>query len=294
MRKGAALAGLMSLPFVAAAAASQDGVGEAKAVVQQATAAGQIGERTLAVGSTVFLGDAVKTDAAGEAQLLFRDGTRMVVGPNSSLVIDQFVFRSQAQENSFAVRALGGAFRFISGNAPKDAYLIHTPAATIGVRGTIFDFTATPAATDLLLLEKGPPDGGAVVCAPGADCEQADETCELVSAERGEGVKVVEDETARAERIRDRFPYVASQAGLAEEFRVKGEDGGDEPCLVLLAQSGSQQAPATAAAGPGLPTFAAPVGGLAIIGGVVFGALSGGDSSGTTSTTSTTGTTSAD
>lgn len=294
MRGSVVLACLILVPFVSAAAAAQDGVGEAKAVIQQATASGQVGERTLAVGSTVFLGDAVKTDAAGEAQLLFLDGTRMVVGPDSALVIDQFVFRAQALENSFAVRVLGGAFRFISGNAPKDAYLIHTPAATIGVRGTIFDFTVVPDRTDLLLLEKGPPDGGAVVCAPGADCEQADESCELVSAERGRGVRLVEDDAARAERIRDRFPYVASQAGLAEEFRAKGEDGGDEPCLVLMAQSAGQQAPATAAAGPGLPTFAAPVGGLAIIGGVVVGALAGGDSGDSTSTTSTTGTTSAE
>ena len=98
-----------------APALAAEGIGEAMAVVDAASASGQVGKRTLAVGSRVFIGDLVSTDAIGEAQLLFSDGTRMVVGANSSLVIDELVFRSKAPENKFAVRVLGGAFRFISG-----------------------------------------------------------------------------------------------------------------------------------------------------------------------------------
>lgn len=142
------------LSSLAAPASAQDGIGEAKAVIDVATATGQVGDRGLEVGSPVYMGDEVRTDGVGEAQLLFEDGTRMVVGPNSSLVLDEFVFRSQAQENSFAVRALGGTFRFISGEQPKDSYLIQTPSATIGVRGTVFDFSVTPQQTDVILLKK--------------------------------------------------------------------------------------------------------------------------------------------
>lgn len=143
----------LAAPAIAPANA-QEGIGEAKAVVDVATATGQVGDRGLEVGSPVYMGDEVRTDGQGEAQLLFQDGTRMVVGPNSSLVLDEFVFRSQAQENSFAVRALGGTFRFISGEQPKDAYLIQTPSATIGVRGTVFDFSVTAQQTDVILLKK--------------------------------------------------------------------------------------------------------------------------------------------
>lgn len=118
-----------------AAHAGEGDVGQAKAVIDQASATGQIGARSLTVGAPIFLGDIVATDGVGEAQLLFQDGTRMVVGPNSSLIIEEFLFRGESSANKFAVRALGGAFRFISGDAGAQAYEIRTPSGTIGVRG---------------------------------------------------------------------------------------------------------------------------------------------------------------
>lgn len=150
-------------------AAAADSIGEAVAVIDQASAIGKVGERTLAVGMPVHLGELVKTDSAGEAQLLFNDGTRMVVGSNSEMMLDEFVFRSSATENQFVVRALNGAFRFITGEASKDSYMIHTPAATIGVRGTTFDFAVTPDDTNLLLLH-----GGVNMCGNDFGCTRAD------------------------------------------------------------------------------------------------------------------------
>ena len=158
-----------ALALMATAAASEDGVGEALAVIDQASTSGVVGERTLSVGMEVYLNEHVRTDAGGQAQLLFNDGTRMVVGPNSELLLDQFVFRSGAKDNQFTIRALNGAFRFITGEAQKDAYLIHTPSATIGVRGTIFDFSVTSGETSLLLLH-----GGATVCGSDGNCTMAD------------------------------------------------------------------------------------------------------------------------
>lgn len=147
------------------APAAEGGIGETLAVIDQASAQGEVGERPLEVGARVFLGDKVITDGEGTAQLLFEDGTKMVVGPNSQLVLDQFVFRSGAAENQFAIRALTGAFRFITGDSPKDAYLIQTPAATMGVRGTKFDFSVTPDDTNVLLYT-----GAAAVCGINGEC----------------------------------------------------------------------------------------------------------------------------
>lgn len=151
------------------ALAAEDSIGEALAVVDQASVSGEVGDRTLAVGAEVFLGDRVVTDGEGTAQLLFVDGTRMVVGPNSELMLDAFVFRSAAAENQFAVRALGGAFRFITGDAPKDAYLIHTPTATMGIRGTSFDISVTETETSFLLYT-----GAATVCGTTGGCATAE------------------------------------------------------------------------------------------------------------------------
>ena len=165
----AAILGVSLSLAAAPATAAEERIGEAQAVIDRASASGEVGERELSVGAEVFLGDRVMTDGQGTAQLLFKDGTRMVVGPNSELMLDSFVFRSAAAENQFAVRALGGAFRFITGDAPKDAYLIHTPAATMGVRGTSFDFVVTPDDTKFLLYT-----GAATVCSINGACETAE------------------------------------------------------------------------------------------------------------------------
>lgn len=165
------LAGLAAVTLslsAPAAFAAEKNIGKALAVVDHASAQGQVGKRTLSVGAPVYLGDHVTTDAKGTAQLLFKDGTRMVVGPNSELVLDAFVFRSAAPENQVAMRALSGAFRFITGHANKDAYLINTPSATMGVRGTEFDIAVTPNETSVLLYT-----GTAAVCGNNAGCTVA-------------------------------------------------------------------------------------------------------------------------
>jgi hypothetical protein len=158
-----------AIALAATPATAADDIGEALAVIDQASTEGTVGNQKLSVGMKVLLGDRVITDSAGEAQLLFNDGTRMVVGPNSELMLDEFVFRAGATENQFVVRALNGAFRFITGEAQKDAYLIQTPSATIGVRGTIFDFSVSAGETNLLLLH-----GGATVCGNDGGCTWAE------------------------------------------------------------------------------------------------------------------------
>jgi len=207
----------------ATTAPAAEGIGEAMAVVDAASVSGQVGERTLAVGSRVFIGDLVVTDAVGEAQLLFSDGTRMVVGPNSSLVIDEFVFRGNAAENKFAVRALGGVFRFISGESGDSNYSITTPSATIGVRGTAFDLTVM-GWTKLVLLQ-----GIATLCGEGNDCATVATPCGLLHTESGQDVEEIETADGRVQETRTHFPYMTSQSSLLEPFRIDGHgctDGG--------------------------------------------------------------------
>jgi len=50
-----------------------------------------------------------------------------------------------------------GALRFSTGNAAKNSYLITTPTAALGVRGTIFTIEATRAKT-LVTLNEGAMD----------------------------------------------------------------------------------------------------------------------------------------
>jgi hypothetical protein len=105
------------------------------AVVQQSEADGATGRRVLMEEAAVFSGDKIITGPVGEAQVRFRDDTKLVVGPNSMMVIDAFVFNDDDTARDITINAVRGAFRFITGNSPKDAYTITTPTSTIGVRG---------------------------------------------------------------------------------------------------------------------------------------------------------------
>jgi ferric-dicitrate binding protein FerR (iron transport regulator) len=164
-----------SAVLLAAPALAASGV--ALGVDQNATLEGEAGARILAVGSDVFIGDKVVTDASGLVELRFSDSTRLVIGPRSSLVIEDYLLREDGSAGKFAVNALAGTFRFITGGAPKDRYLITTPTGTVGVRGTAFDLNVEAAATSLLLFH-----GAVILCTLDGKCVIVDEVCELGQA----------------------------------------------------------------------------------------------------------------
>ncbi len=261
-------AAAVSLSATTAPALAAEGVGEIMAVIDAASASGQAGERTLAVGSRVFIGDLVATDAVGEAQLLFSDGTRMIVGSDSSLMIDEIRFGGNATENKFAVSALAGSFRFISGDSGDRGYSIRTPSARISVRGTAFDFTVTPEGkTKLVLLE-----GEATLCSEsdeggeGGDCATVATPCALLQTEPGQDVEEIEAGNERVQETREHFPYMTSQSSLLEGFRIDGHGcvNGGLADRVL--------------AGSAIPLEPIIVGAVVVIGGVVIGLATRNDS----------------
>jgi ferric-dicitrate binding protein FerR (iron transport regulator) len=250
-------------------APAAEGVGGVMGVIDAAGASGQKGERTLGIGSRIFIGDLVATDAAGEAQLLFSDGTRMIVGNNSSLKIEDVLFTGNVTGNRFAVEALAGTFRFISGDSGDQGFSMRTPSATIGVRGTAFDFTVTPSGeTKMLLLE-----GEATLCnedGEDGDCATVATPCALLHTESGEEVEEVTDESERVQQTREHFPYQTSQSDLREEFQVAGNGcaGGGLANQVL--------------AGSDIPTEAIVIGAILVVGGIVVGLATSNDSNNNT------------
>jgi hypothetical protein len=109
--------------------------GRAVAVIPDAAAERPEGSRALAVQQPVYMGDLVRTGPNGEAQFIFHDSTRLVVGSQSALQIDRHILRNQRTARNLTVNALRGSFRFFSGNSPSSAYTVQTPSATIGIRG---------------------------------------------------------------------------------------------------------------------------------------------------------------
>ncbi len=119
--------------FAPVARAQPDGF--VVAVIQQAHIDAKTGKKILEPANPIYSGDRITTGAIGNAQIKFRDDTKLVVGPNSALIIDAFVFDNNDTARKVSISALKGAFRFISGKSPKDVYKITTPTATIGIRG---------------------------------------------------------------------------------------------------------------------------------------------------------------
>jgi ferric-dicitrate binding protein FerR (iron transport regulator) len=130
---GAALAG-------PAAALENDGhIGAAVAVRNQVTGAQNGEERPLNVGNPVFQNERISTGVNSVAQLMFTDQTTLSVGPRSQVTLDSYVYNPNQSAGSVAVSFATGAMRFITGAQPPQNYQVHTPVATIGVRGTIVD-----------------------------------------------------------------------------------------------------------------------------------------------------------
>lgn len=140
-----ALAAALFLPYAAAVAAEGDQAGVAGAVrgavsqISYQTPDADSG-RDVSSGDEVFLGDRIVTGGESGLQILLLDETTFTVGPNSNLVIDEFVYNPESGEGSLAASITRGALRYVSGNVARenaDRVRIDLPAgATLSTRGT--------------------------------------------------------------------------------------------------------------------------------------------------------------
>ncbi|OWV66262.1 hypothetical protein ATY76_17265 [Rhizobium sp. R339] len=146
-----------------------------QAVVIKTEVTGQGGP--IEVNTSVHRDERIRTSKSGLGQFLFRDGTKLAVGWGSSVVIDKYVFDDSQSVRKLTIRAAKGTFRWVSGNSKSSAYQILTPAGTIGVRGTAFDFYVGPDGTTAVVLL----NGAASFCGPGG-CRQLQQRCDCVVA----------------------------------------------------------------------------------------------------------------
>ncbi len=130
-------------------------IGVAATVVNRMDGTVQSQRRTVASGDQMFANEVVETAADGKGQLLFLDETSLTVGPDSRLTLDKFVFDPNSARSTVSMTAVRGVFRFISGNLPKQAYEIKTPAGVVGVRGTIFDLIVDAQGNVTIRLVEG-------------------------------------------------------------------------------------------------------------------------------------------
>jgi hypothetical protein len=173
--RGAAIAALSVTLFCPLPTMAAEPVGEAVLIKTEVTGAGG----PLAVDAPVHRDERIKTSKSGLGQFLFRDGTKLAVGWGSSVVIDKFVYDDTDSVKKLTIKAAKGTFRWISGNSKSSAYQILTPAGTIGVRGTAFDFYVGADGTTAVVLL----NGSARFCGAGG-CRELKRRCDCVVAKR--------------------------------------------------------------------------------------------------------------
>lgn len=124
-------------PMTALAAA-----GKVEFVVGNVAAIGPDGRsRPLAKGADIDAGDTIQT-GDGRAQVRFIDGGFISLTPNTEFKVNEYNYSGKADgtEKGFfglvkgGLRAVTGAI----GHTNKKTYLVNTPVATIGIRGTEF------------------------------------------------------------------------------------------------------------------------------------------------------------
>jgi trimeric autotransporter adhesin len=137
---------MLGMGLAGPAAIAQQRVGVNGAVNPTATGIPPGGApRRLVLGQEVVFKEHITTEVQGQTQILFADQSTMTVGPNSDLVIDEFVYDPNAGTGKMAASLTRGVFRYVGGKLSKhdNAVTLQTPAATIGIRGGVVLGTLT-------------------------------------------------------------------------------------------------------------------------------------------------------
>lgn len=112
--------------------------------VQAVNANGEL--RDLAVKSPIHNEDTIKTGKGGRLQILFSDNTIYSLGQNSEMKIAEYKWQPQESNGTLKTQVKEGVFRVMGGAITKTSpqnFTTETPAATIGIRGSMYGGTVT-------------------------------------------------------------------------------------------------------------------------------------------------------
>lgn len=115
--------------------------GTIKAVIGDVVVVRGTDRQPAASGGALVERDRIVTGATSGAAVSLRDGTAIVVGPNSTVDLSSFQYDATKQQGSMAIGLINGSLRFITGLVGKnnpERVKISTRTATLGIRGTDF------------------------------------------------------------------------------------------------------------------------------------------------------------
>lgn len=141
MRRLSVLFCLLLLAGATLAAAADGAIGRVKEARGQAWILRDGKSQTAAVGQEVFENDTLRTGGNGGLGVTFIDRSRLSIGPDSLLKVDEYIYSPDEEEGSFVTRLSRGTLLYVSGLIAKlkpESASVSTPVGTIGIRGTRF------------------------------------------------------------------------------------------------------------------------------------------------------------
>jgi hypothetical protein len=131
---------LFTLMASSVAVAQQDSAGMVVASRGEVIAMANGGSRELKQGDFIYVNDEILTSGRSFAVLQFTDGAKVTVRPDSTLIIEQYLYAGNAEDEA-TLNLVSGGLRVITGAMAKsnpENYKVRTPVALMGVRGTEF------------------------------------------------------------------------------------------------------------------------------------------------------------
>lgn len=136
--------GMVSLAFFLSPAfsnASEAPVASVKTTKGTASIIRQNQAITAEIGADIFAKDSLKTGPDGSLGIIFKDDTVLSIGPQSEIMISEFLFSPSEGKLSIVTRLLKGTAAYLTGIIAKlspESVRFETPVANIGIRGTKF------------------------------------------------------------------------------------------------------------------------------------------------------------
>jgi len=139
------------------AGAQAQPVGNASAIRPAAVQTMPQGTRTdVHLRDPIIRNAELATAQYGALEVTFLDGSRLTMGQNSRLRVDEYVYSGPGGAGRQTIRYTKGLFRFVSGTIPKKDVRVDTPTVSIGIRGTIFRSAVQDDGSGAVSVEFGP------------------------------------------------------------------------------------------------------------------------------------------
>ena len=106
-------------------------------------------------GLDAFHNEFVVTQEASASRVVFKDNSQLSIGPISQIKLNSYVYDPNPSLSTVSISFVKGVFRFVGGLTSRENYQIQTPAAKIGLRGTVFTVLILENGNEYIAVESG-------------------------------------------------------------------------------------------------------------------------------------------